>query len=304
MKNFSKILTLTALLSALSMSAMACELEDDYQLSQGLSFDYYCEFSDDEKNAVALAYRELAKSDDVRYGFVNRQGKLVIPAIFEEANPFSEGLALVYKKDQPMFIDKTGKVAIALTDFDEVHDFSEGYAVSKKDGKWGYLDKKGNFAIEPTYDDAYGFSEGLALVLKDGKYGFINPKNQTVIPFEYDETSHFFYEDGLIYAKKGEKYGIINKKNQVILPFDYDYVDEELFYEDLVLVAKIQGVDDMGEPKYKYGFANRKGKIVIPLKYDSISNFADGYATIIKENGDDYQEIFIDTKGNVINQDY
>ena len=61
------------------------------------------------------------------------------------------------------FIDKNGKVVIE-PQFDDAGDFSEGFAQVKKDGKWGFIDKSGKVVIEPQFRDAEPFSEGFARV--------------------------------------------------------------------------------------------------------------------------------------------
>ena len=64
-------------------------------------------------------------------------------SIFAAKN-FHEGLAAVSENGKWGFIDKKGKVVIDFQ-FDEVGDFSEGLArVRNKDDKWGYIDKKGD----------------------------------------------------------------------------------------------------------------------------------------------------------------
>ena len=61
------------------------------------------------------------------------------------------------------FIDKNGKVVIE-PQFDGADAFSEGLARVKKDRKWGFIDKSGKVVIEPQFDWVSDFSEGLAKV--------------------------------------------------------------------------------------------------------------------------------------------
>ena len=62
-----------------------------------------------------------------KYGFISTSGELVIPATFEFAWRFSEGLASVWK-----------------------------------DGRAGYIDESGKFVIPPQFDYARAFVGGLA----------------------------------------------------------------------------------------------------------------------------------------------
>ena len=45
-----------------------------------------------------------------KYGFIDKSGKMVIEPQFDNAEPFSEGLAQVEKDGKLGFIDKSGKV--------------------------------------------------------------------------------------------------------------------------------------------------------------------------------------------------
>jgi len=52
--------------------------------------------------------------------------------------------------------------------FDDAGPFSEGLAAVGANGKWGYVDAR-ETVIEPKFSRAKGFSEGLAAVMVDEK---------------------------------------------------------------------------------------------------------------------------------------
>jgi hypothetical protein len=89
----------------------------------------------------------------MRYGFIDKTGKLVIAAQFESAAPFSEGLAVVSSCDQSFFIDKTGKTVIAKN-FKYASSFSGGLArvsiLSNEDLLEAYIDKTGKIVWGPA----------------------------------------------------------------------------------------------------------------------------------------------------------
>ncbi len=51
--------------------------------------------------------RALVQQNE-NYGYIDQSGKLLIPAVFDVAHPFSEGLAMVYRGDKMEYIDDQG----------------------------------------------------------------------------------------------------------------------------------------------------------------------------------------------------
>ena len=49
-----------------------------------------------------------------KYGFINKKGKLVVNAIYDNAFSYENGLAYVAKGSNAYFIDKTGKKVIKI----------------------------------------------------------------------------------------------------------------------------------------------------------------------------------------------
>ena len=79
----------------------------------------------------------------IKIGF-KKDGVVVIPAKYDNAWKFSEGLAAVALKGKWGYIDKTGKEVIPIK-YDDVNDFKNGAAAVRLKGKRGTIDKQGNF---------------------------------------------------------------------------------------------------------------------------------------------------------------
>nr|WP_322657071.1 WG repeat-containing protein [Dendronalium sp. ChiSLP03b]MDZ8203123.1 WG repeat-containing protein [Dendronalium sp. ChiSLP03b] len=86
-----------------------------------------------------------------KWGYIDKNGQLVIPLNFYNVRAFSEGLAAV--------------VAI--------HKLL-GIGGQKTYPKWGYIDKMGSWVIRPQFDMAYSFHKGEAKVEIDGQERLIN----------------------------------------------------------------------------------------------------------------------------------
>jgi hypothetical protein len=87
------------------------------------------------------------------YGYIDREGRLVIAPQFEYAGPFSEGLANVSNCSKHAFIDKAGATILRVP-FDDASPFHGGLASVFSNNiagaRAGYIDKAGRVVWEPT----------------------------------------------------------------------------------------------------------------------------------------------------------
>jgi WG containing repeat len=114
--------------------------------------------------ALLIIFQALLKSQsqEYRYGFIDKTGKLVIPAKFDRADDFSK------------------------------------YGTTVKIGdKWGCIDRSGHFIIQPTFNDDGAFylgdgSGGLIRVNVNGKSGFMDWHGKQVIKPQFDAAGEFY----------------------------------------------------------------------------------------------------------------
>lgn len=100
------------------------------------------------------------KNADRKYGYVDREGILLIPYKYNKAYDFSEGLSMV---------------VLTRNNIDY----------------YGYIDMQGNEVITLKYEFGESFSEGLALVRQNGKFGFIDQNGKTIIDFKFNDADSF-----------------------------------------------------------------------------------------------------------------
>ncbi len=73
------------------------------------------------------------------------------------------------------YVNGTGEMVIK-PEFDDAEAFSEGLALVKKGTVFGYINTKGEFVFAPQFEMAASFKENMAMVKKNGGFGFIaNP---------------------------------------------------------------------------------------------------------------------------------
>ncbi len=72
---------------------------------------------------------------------------MIIHSKYDWADDFCEGIAAVSIEEKYGFIDKEGREIIPLK-FDSVGVVSEGLIAVEMEGRWGYINNKGEFIIK------------------------------------------------------------------------------------------------------------------------------------------------------------
>jgi hypothetical protein len=125
-------------------------------------------------------------------------GAFVIAPQFDDAQPFSDGVAWVRFPDAPgwSLIDETGAVLIGVSGFDEVRPFRRGLAAVARHGRWGAVDPAGTVVVPLDFDGfatalhdgryVDGFSDGgYAVVRRNGRSGVIDHTGTPLVPAVY-----------------------------------------------------------------------------------------------------------------------
>ena len=96
-----------------------------------------------------------------KWGFIDKTGRMVIPAVYDDATAFSEGLVAVTVNGKTGFIDKTGKMVIpAVYDagdlkYEDAYYFENGTAAVCQDGEWITIDRQGKEVDEDWFSKHY-----------------------------------------------------------------------------------------------------------------------------------------------------
>src|SRR6188508_656527 len=92
---------------------------------------------------------------------------------YGSVNEIACGLSLVEKDGKHGYVNKDGKVIIPLI-YDEGMNFAEGKAGVMINNKWGFVDSTGNEIVKVQYTEVYSYNEGVAAVSKGDSWGFID----------------------------------------------------------------------------------------------------------------------------------
>jgi len=232
--------------------------------------------SDDKPGSEAHNEALYPVRTETGYGYMDRNGKLILKGPYSGASRFSEGLAAVQMTKAGMvgYIDTTGKMVIPLQ-FGLGDPFSEGLAAVMQDRQWGYIDKTGKVVIPLNFAGVEPFVSGRAGVVDNargsGQYGYINTKGDYPSESRYEMAMPF--RDGLAAVRSfAERVKYIDVSGKVVIPPQFLAGGE--FAEGL---APVQAQTPEG---VRWGFIDKQGKMVIPAKYTNAGPFAEGLAPV------------------------
>ncbi|RZS97061.1 WG repeat-containing protein [Cecembia calidifontis] len=153
-----------------------------------------------------------------KFGFIDKSGKWVIPAQFDEVKKFNDGLASYQLNGQWGLVDRSGNI-IVPAQFNQISEFRRGLAIVRTGTKQNILDKNGKLLLEKGYDrislgaDNYFISEDNALL------GLIAPDGKEIIEPKFQELRR--EELNKILVRLGDKYGIMDENGDYLLPIYY-----------------------------------------------------------------------------------
>jgi len=236
---------------------------------------------------------------DNQYGFIDRDGNVVIPFMYDHAVHFSEGLAYVSRGG-------TLEYPSSIT-----YPYDGGF------GKYGFIDKTGEVVIPLEYDCGYWdnggpflceqiFYGGYAAVSKSDArpnypdkvvYGMIDRAGKIVVPIEYDWVRYFSRNSNpnnrLALVGYGSDFadwaswdgcGLVDETGREVVAVGY-YDGMESFREGVAHVWR-DGEGRGYMDRYwsgTHGFIDTTGKEVVPCIYEDVRDFSEGMAAVKRD---------------------
>jgi hypothetical protein len=223
-----------------------------------------------------------------KYGYLDKQGTLVVPMEHTGLESYSEGVAIIsggwcYHH----YIDKKGKILFSLyanpaysfqggmSRIDVIPD-SSGIPINDKAGQAGwkrnYVDHQGNLLIPARYDSIGEYVHyGVRTIKRHGKYGFLDTTGQEVLPPAFDDIdydSSYFWANRRRVGQYG-RFGFVDTyTGRLVVPVHYQ---GSLPSQNSLCWLKLNE---------KWGLVSFSGTTAIPFQYDQVSSFTEGLARV------------------------
>ena len=224
-----------------------------------------------------------------KWGYLNTDGKLAIPAKYDRVTGFNGGHAVAMLNKNFIILNTNGEEsAVEGSGVLDVKEFAGDLAPYRAaDKNFGFVDGQGKVAIKAQFESVGYFVDDLAWAkTSDGKVGYINKTGEWVINPQFAAAKEFDASTGLARVKTGDTWGYVNKGGELTKISDTDLWSD--FSEGLA----------EGRKGGKVGFYNPQGEWVIQPQFEGSRAFKNGYAAVKK--GDKWG--MIDKQGNIVIQ--
>ena len=248
---------------------------------------------------IEVAYAPSPDIDFFMYrGLVNRKGKIMIPALYQDINKLPNGyfvtLYPVPQEKEPgsqriMPLEAPANVyryELFTPSFKKINEQTlnkmiyagKGMYIIASDVDYGLMDSTGKIILEPEYKMLKGnFNNGCITATKKKKISFLNIKGQQAFPGQFDQASDIVGTYIKVANKEDEnssfyKYGIINTHGKQLVPIMYDQLGEDKFE---LVNGKIRAT-----LKGKSGLVDTNDIRVVPLSYTQMGVISEGLINV------------------------
>lgn len=244
---------------------------------------------------------------------------------------FYEGRAIISRAEKYGFVDLQGNI-IVPTIYDEVLNFSQSRARVRMGKKWGYIDLSGIEIIAPTFDNCGDFHEGFSWVFDGKNCRYIDVNGFDAFHGQFTYVDDFY--NGYAVVGVGFDKMIIDQHGNIITTDSYSEIMPFKGYDNLFLVYYKWGVNNIGlfhvkkgllinpvlcnisvfndeinilklsrrDNNYVFGLYCFDRGVILPVEYEIIKNIEFENYFIIKRKG--YYGIFHLNEGIVLPSNY
>lgn len=265
---------------------------------------WICKSSDNDSLAVYSTVEERKR------GYFNRfTGEVAIPAQYDKAWIFSEGLACALSNGIINIIDHKGK---SVTDksfpYSPVNDdycFHNGLCcMLGGDSSFGLIDRQGNWVVAPEYQQMTYNAAGFWVVIdNEWNRGLLKADGQPLLPCEYNEITIHRSDSTIFVIRDDHLCQVLDYDGNVINPCHFNGI--------LKMEYKSDEYDEYGELKpatancmkyhtteYRYGLMDKNGNVVTSPNYNSIEAISANRFHCFGPKG----SVILDDKGNEVGE--
>ena len=255
-----------------------------------------------------------------KWGYVNAQGDLIIPATFIFADQFQSGRAMVGTESGVGIMDAQGSWLIK-PEFEYISWIDSNVFAAKKTTEWYLYNMKGQQLKKLENGKIKSLDLGQYSFVEEDKTGFFHLENGIILKPSYDEILAFKSNKAHLLIKKENKKGIVSRSGVELLKPEFDSIAFEKNYYlvkkdsfwgiydtigNLVLKPCAEKIEIVNEKLAYYRFDNSKNLYNLQTKKAIMTKIfevkpMDNYVII---NYEDNNSGIVDYDGNILTDNF
>jgi len=189
----------------------------------------------DYDEAGIFTYGRAPVAKNKKWGFIDEDGILVIPMIYDHVEYFTKNnLSAVGKSGKAGFINREGKEVVPTIFEKVIGEQLDDLVIARKNYKWAFFNSKGNQLTDFLYtnvqrtwkgDETTFFENGPASVKMNGKYIFLDKNLKPAFPNLSFDSANSFDSNGNAIVKNHGKVGVLKNNGRLAIPLVYDAIE-------------------------------------------------------------------------------
>ncbi|HMQ45823.1 MAG TPA: WG repeat-containing protein [Saprospiraceae bacterium] len=208
---------------------------------------------------------------DKKWGLINAEGKVVVPARYDAIGEFKQFGYAVMQRDGGVGLLGAGGKEVVNPIYDDLKVLDSTLIAVMSQSEWMVINLRGETVLEKGYQQVKVWNSFYLAYLKDGKWGLNDKYGQKLCPPIYDELQ--FESGNFFITSSGNHMGLLSSIGRTIIA---PAVDEIRFFNDSLYFYK--------KDQY-WGAVNFYGIEVIPPKYKGFSKISDNFIKLSLNEG-------------------
>ena len=223
------------------------------------------EVAEDFKHGLALV------GDGVHYGVINERGEIVVPISYDQI--WSSNTYIQAQKEKVFFLlSAVGEVLLELHDIVYWH-FPEAELIRiKRTSGWGAVNLAGEEIIPAQYQSLGPYRNGRLSYYEQGKWGWLDQGGKIKMPAQFEQLG--YWDDQLWWGLINDRYILYNLADEIVQDQGWLRIVE----------PGIQGAAVKTKAGWQFIDNNFNPTLKFPAIYDWVAFFSEGLAAV-KRNG-------------------
>lgn len=241
-----------------------------------------------------------------KWGYINNQGLTVVPFMYDFAQAFTQGVAIVgvtNKQENTLYgiVDYKGReiLPIKYTTVFQVH--KDLFVFGNK--KMGLINRTGIIVAKPEYAEILpnSYGDGLIPVRKSDAWGYVEEEGELALDFKYYQAFPFVDGKALVVKnKQAEEITLIDRTGKELLTLPYqnekfNHKSAKLRKDGFIEVRECKSYSDNGScDELLIGLKDIEGQEICKTEFSEIPLFKNGqtvaqkdvFLGILKDNGE------------------